>query len=417
MKGTVYKNVTRAGTVSWRYQIIVGRDEHGKLQRESKSGFALERDADDAMHEAIEEAKKQRGMVRVAGTLGEFLRQWLPYHAVAKQLAPKTAERYESLAAHATSALGDVLLKHLTPFMFDDLYVRLATRPEKKLAPKTIREVHNVIHVAMKRAVKTKLIAFNPADGCDLPRVDQPEMRAMNHEQLDRYEEAVTGSWVDLLVRLGGALGARRGELVALTWDDLNWDACTIRIERSLFQVKKLDPANLPANVKWISPLLGIKPTKNRTVRVISIPQSLVEYLRIHKEQQEQKRALIGSAYRSDRNLIFADPAGEYLLPGSVSRAAGRFARGAGLDGVQPLHSLRHSHASILLHEKVEIAEVARRLGHRDAYTTAKIYQHALPNTDQDVAATWDKSKAKKAGVELRAHRVHIAQTQSSEPN
>lgn len=271
----------------------------------------------------MQEAENRKGIVRVAGTLGEFLEQWLPYHTVAKPLAPKTAERYQSLAAHAIRWLGHVRLKDLTPFMFDDLYAKLA----KKLAPKTIREVHNVIHVALKRAVKTKLISFNPADGCDLPRVDQREARALNHEQLDSYQEAASGSWVDLLVRLGAALGARRGELLGLRWDDLNWKTSTIRIERSLFQVKALDPERLPPMVTWISPQLGIKPTKNRTVRVISIPQSLMEYLRIHKEQQDQNRALVGSAYRWDRNLIFADAAGEHLLPSSVSRAAGRYAR------------------------------------------------------------------------------------------
>ena len=88
-------------------------------------------------------------------------------------------------------------------------------------------------------------------------------------------------------------------------------------------------------------------------------------------------------------------PDGNYRKPDSVSWTACDIAHRAGLKGVG-LHALRHTHASTLLSAGVPIANVAKRLGHRDAYTTAKIYQHALPDTDQDVAATWDKLMAEK---------------------
>jgi integrase len=248
------------------------------------------------MRKAMEE--RNAGRINTRATLKEFMGRWLPYHAKAKPLAPKTAERYESLAAHATRALGNIALKDLTPFMFDDLYVKLAG----SLSPKTIREVHGVIHVALKRAVKTKLIAFNPADGRDLPRVDQKEAVVVNAEQLAAYQQAAGGTWVDLLIRLAAAIGARRGELLATSWGDLDWTSGKIRIERSLYQVKGA---------------IGIKPTKTRQVRVVSIPPSLLEYLKLHREKQGQQ--LFGPDYRTDLDLIFADPAGNYLLPSSVT--------------------------------------------------------------------------------------------------
>lgn len=115
------------------------------------------------------------GRVSTMGTLKDCLDRWLPCQVKPKPLAPKTAERYASLARHATEVLGKVPLKDLTPFMFDDLYVK----PSETLSAKTVREVHNVVHVALRRAVRTKLIQFNPADGCDLPRVDQKEAIAL----------------------------------------------------------------------------------------------------------------------------------------------------------------------------------------------------------------------------------------------
>ncbi len=389
MKGSVYKAVAPNGRVSWRYQIDAGRDENGKRMRLSESGFKLEREADDALRDKMLELKT--GQVRTKGTLKEYMDRWLPYHATAKPLAPKTAERYASLAAHATAALGNMPLKDLTTFMLDDLYVTL----RKTLSAKTVREVHSVLHVALKRAVKTKLIPHNPADNCDLPRVDHHEAVALGPDQLTAFQAVATGTWVDLLIRLAAAIGARRGELLATRWPDLDWTANTIRIERSLYQVKGD---------------IGLKPTKNRQARVVSIPPSLVAYLKMHREAQDHDRALFGPDYRADLDLIFADPAGNYLLPSSVTRAAVRLAKKAGLEGVG-LHTLRHTHASGLLHAGVPVTNVSKRLGHRDPYTTARIYAHALPNTDQDVAATWDKLMAEKREEKPRAQNGTIQPT------
>ncbi len=310
MKGWVFKSVTPNGRVSWRHQIDAGRDENGKPIRKSESGFRLEREADDGWREKIR-ALKRGGPVGTVGTvvsLKQYLERWLPYHAKAKPLAPKTAERYASLTAHAIRNLGTVPLKDLTTFMLDELDVKLA----ETLSAKTVREVHNVGHVAPKRAVKMKLIPFNPADGCDLPRLEQKEAVALNPDQLAAYQAAAAGTWVDLLIPLAAAIGARRGKFLATRWSDRDWDANRLRIERSLDQVKGE---------------IGIKPTKTRQVRVVSVPPSLMEYLKLQREAQEEDRTLFGPDYRTDLDLIFADPAGNYLLPSSISRAAVRLAK------------------------------------------------------------------------------------------
>jgi integrase len=370
MKGSIFKVVSKKGRLSWRFQLDAGRDKNGERIRVSQSGFRLERDAQAALHEAIQQLKAGAAAPGTPTTLQEYVDYWLPYHANKKPLAPKTEERYKSLAAHVTREYGHVPLVELTTFMLDDLYIKLS----HKLAPKTVKEVHGVIYIALKRAVKQKLIPMNPADGCDLPRVDQKEAVALSADQLAAYQQAASGTWIDLLIRLGSATGARPGELLALRWADLNWSALQLRIERSLYQIKRE---------------IGIKSTKTRQVRTVSIPPSLMEYLKLHRQAQKGFEELFGLDYRTDLDLIFAGPAGTYLLPSSVTRAAVRTAKEAGLRGVG-LHTLRHTHASALLHAKVPITNVAKRLGHRDAYTTAKIYAHAIPDTDQDVAAAWD---------------------------
>jgi integrase len=96
-----------------------------------------------------------------------------------------------------------------------------------------------------------------------------------------------------------------------------------------------------------------------------------------------------------------------------VSKVIVRLAKKAGLSGVG-LHTLRHTHASTLLSAGEPVANVSKRLGHRDAFTTAKIYQHALPDTDQDVAARWDKLMAEKPEPKLAAQIGTISEAEKS---
>jgi integrase len=198
------------------------------------------------------------------------------------------------------------------------------------------------------------------------------------------------------VIRLAAGIGARRGEFLACRWADLDGDSGKLRLERSLYQIWVSIPDSKEKQCR-----IGIKPTKTRQARVVTVPSSLLEYLKLHHEQQLEHRAMFGPDYRADLDLIFCMPDGSYRKPDSVSWAARDLAHRAGLTA--SLHTLRHTHASTLLANGVPLAYVSKRLGHRDPHTTAKIYQHALPDTDQDVAKTWDKLRAEKTAEPERS--------------
>ncbi len=371
MKGSVFKYRLRGGRTLWRYQIDAGRAPDGRRIRISRGGFSRERDAVAAMQAALRELSSP-GVAPLPVRLAQFLDEWLPRYAATKPLEATTLERYASLAAMAKQALGHFRLRDLTTYHLDTFYASLRER----YSAKTIREVHNVLHVALRRAVKVGLIAKNPADNVDLPRLDQREPLALSAEQLARLQAAAAGTWLDPLIRLVAATGLRRGEALALRWRDLDWATGRLRVERALYQT---------------AAEIGVKHTKTRQTRVVTLPPSVLESLQFHRERQEQDRQLFGPDYRTDLDLIFATPAGDFLKPDSVSWAVCNLARRAGLPKGVGLHTLRHTHASALLAAGVPIANVARRLGHRDTHTTAKIYAHALPDTDATVASLWDR--------------------------
>jgi integrase len=179
------------------------------------------------------------------------------------------------------------------------------------------------------------------------------------------------------LVVLAAATGCRRGELLALEWSDLNEATSEIYVSKSPEQTKAG---------------LRIKTTKSEEARRFSVPEWALEVLRAHWQEQQHDRQLFGKDY-DDHNLIFCQPGGTYYSPDRLGARVVELMRKVGLEGVS-LHSLRHSHASILLSNGVPVAVVSQRLGHADQNITLSIYSHALPADTLAAARIWNDSMA-----------------------
>src|SRR5208283_427020 len=135
---------------------------------------------------------------------------------------------------------------------------------------------------------------------------------------------------------------------------------------------------------------LIFKSTKTEKPREVSLPPTMPAVLARHRERQDEHRRKFGADYRSDLDLIFADPDGSPLMPNSVSATVSRLCRRLGLPKGASLHVLRHSHASLLLEKGVDLATVSARLGHSSVRTTADIYSHAIRGKDRAAAQVWD---------------------------
>jgi integrase len=173
------------------------------------------------------------------------------------------------------------------------------------------------------------------------------------------------------------ATGCRRGELLALQWSDLDLQTGSLDISKSLEQTKAG---------------LRVKSTKSEEPRCVALPEWALEVLQEHRAEQENDRAMFGRDYVNNA-LIFCQPAGRYYSPDRVGARVAELMRKVGLQGVS-LHSLRHSHASILLSKGVPISVVSERLGHADQNITLSIYSHALPADSRAAAKIWNDSMA-----------------------
>jgi integrase len=242
------------------------------------------------------------------------------------------------------------------------------------MKPKTVRNIAGFVSSAFARAIKWGLATANPVTHSDLPKVRKRIGMALLPSEQERLTQVATGPWcLSAFLELAAASGARRGEILALRWSDLQ--GMIIVIDRSLCQTND-----------------GVvfKSTKTEEPRRVELPPSAIACLEAHGLRQNEFRRRFGPDYRTDLDLIFANPNGSPLMPNSISSTVSRVCRRLGLPKGASLHVLRHSHASLLLAHGVDLATVSARLGHSSVRTTADIYSHAIRGKDRAAAQRWD---------------------------
>jgi integrase len=171
--------------------------------------------------------------------------------------------------------------------------------------------------------------------------------------------------------------GCRRGELLALTWADLDFENGMMTVSKSLEQTRAG---------------LRVKPTKSGTSRSIGLDDFALEVLKTHRMGQARDKLACGSAYRPN-NLIFCQPNGDFYSPDHVGTRIKALLRKAGYPNFS-LHSLRHSHASILLRNGTPLAVVSERLGHANQDITLGLYSHSLPAERKTAPRVWQAALA-----------------------
>jgi integrase len=322
MTGTVTKRTRKGGKPSWGYVFDAGRDESGKRLQPTKSGFATTKEAGDALRAAILEFEAERDASPPSEipVFRLFFERWMQEH-VERKCAPKTIERYRELGAYAIRqtlelggqghVLGDVTLDKFGPMQMELMINALHDRGGQKtkefldgrpLSPKTVRHISCVIHGCFEKAVKWRLIEKNPMDGIELPRLVKKAPRVVEKGSVSKLLERSRGTRLYPLILLGLATGARRGELLALQWPDVDFDTGLMNLTKSLEQTKAG---------------LRVKGTKSGEPRRFSVPAAALDVLREHRDEQDRDRMLFGADYH-DNLLVFCRPEGGYYSPDRV---------------------------------------------------------------------------------------------------
>jgi len=268
-------------------------------------------------------------------------------------LAPSTVANYRSMIErHIIPALGHLPLSALQPLHLQELYLDRLERGRVRggggVSRRTVVLIHTVLQAALKQAVKWQLLSRNPADAVDVPRRQRSKVRTLNDEELARFLEPVSGHRDEHLIRMALYTGVRRGELLALKWEDVDLDAKVLRVRHGLVRAG------------GEMHLSGPKTRKSR--RQIALSDTAVALLKEIRRSQTEQKLRLGPRYQ-DHGHVFCNPDGSLIDPSSVTHRFTKLARAAGFLGLR-FHDLRHTHASLLLMQGIHPKVVQNRLGH-----------------------------------------------------
>lgn len=306
-------------------------------------------------------------------TLAEYIRSWLSGDA--HGLSPKTAERYRQLAEQQIIPhLGAIQLQKLKPSQVQDWHgviMRRGGKDGRSLSALTVGHAHRVLHRALQRAVENETLPRNVASVIRPPNVEAQEVEILGSNEIGIVLAKLEGHALYPIVALALTTGMRRGELLALRWEDIDLDGAKVRVERALEETA--------AGLRFKAPK-----TRNGR-RTISLPPSAVGALRAHRLKQLELRVALGQGKLGAGALVFSTINGAPLSPDNLSRDWRRVVAALDLRRGK-FHALRHSHASALIASGLDVLTVSRRLGHGSPVVTLHTYAHLFAKTDEKAA-------------------------------
>ena len=341
----------------WMASVTVGRNADGSQKRQCFYGKTRSEVA-EKMNELIHDINSGSYIDKDKNpTVSDWLPTWLNTYKK-NNVKPRTYEQYEGIIRlYLIPNLGEVRLVDLNETMVQRLYNKLY---ERGLSARTVKLTNVVLKSALKKAVKLGLVLRNICENIDLPKETKKERRVLTPEEqkilLKTLKETDGG---DIYI-FALFTGMRRGEVLALTWEDVDFKHKVITINKNLSRIKTYVVDGNKTKL-----VVG-DPKTTTSNRVIPIVECLIPLLKKQKEK----------TYSDESDLVFPSDTGGYIDPGNYNRKFYKIIKKTGLPKTNP-HALRHCFASNALESGVDIKTTSEILGHSSIDITADLYTHA----------------------------------------
>ena len=364
----------------WEGRVVVGYDEAGN----PKTKNVLAKTKKECV-EKLEQLKEQCGdrrptQVRPDMPFGAWMDYW--YQNFSKpRLRPTTQLGYEGwIYNHLIPGLGSIQLNRLTQADLQQFFRTMKESGRKSnvqkrgkgMADRSVRSCHAVCQMALDKAVEEKLIHGNPAAGCRLPPIKGREMQVLTQEEMRRFLIQAKAEGMYELFLLDLTTGMRRGELLALRWDDLDFATGKLRIDKQI----------CPVGGK----LIISEPKTKAANRTIILPPAMLEVL------AEYKKGIFSDLMFPSR--IKPD---QPIDPGYVRKRLQVILKRAGCKSVR-FHDLRHTFATMSLENGMDVKTLSTIIGHVSSATTLNTYTHITDEMRRKAAVNIDQGIA---GVEV----------------
>jgi len=367
---------------AWEARYTIGRDPGtGKQIQKSVYGKS--------------EAEVRKKLAKIIVSIDEGAYTEPSRLTVAQWLDIWTAEYLGELKVHTLAlykkncrlyikpALGAVKLQTLATHSIQIFYNKL--QRENGLAPKTVKNVHGVLHRALSQAMELGYIKNNPSEACKLPRIEKREMVALPDEAISEFLEAIQGHKYENLYFVDLFTGMRKGEILGLSWDMVDFDKGTITINKQLQKEPVKD-----GEYRLVA-------TKTDKVRKITPASAVMERLKVHQLEQKKMQLVYGAEWSNPMNLVFTHETGKHYAPYTVYKHLKQIVATIGIPEAR-FHDLRHSYALAALQSGDDIKTVQENLGHHTAAFTLDVYGHVSERMKRDSANRMDSFIKKAQG-------------------
>lgn len=248
---------------------------------------------------------------------------------------------------------------------------KLVTR-KGGLSEKTIKNMYNMIHSALKQAYKNGLVNQNVSELINLPKQKRNEMRVLTVDEQKNLQSAVQNERLGIGIILSLFTGIRLGELLGLKFEDIDFENKTITIRRTLNRLKVFDNPTKKTDI-----IIG-EPKTNKAKRTIPLQDFLIPLLKTHKTRVLTERLKVANLYEND-SFVICNEFGKFVEPTTYQKFFKNMLKKAGIQDTN-FHTLRHTFVTRALENGFDVKVLADILGHADASTTLNKYAHALPD-------------------------------------
>ena len=262
------------------------------------------------------------------------------------------------------------LIAKVVGISFDKLFT--VDEKNEPLSTTSILAYHRFIHLVLAQAEKEMLVPYNAADKATPPQKEKSEVGTFQTSELIAIRNAAAQEPIkwQMIIHLLMITGCRRGEIVGLKWDRVNWKENSIRIDTTLLY----------------TPERGVyeSTTKTGAERTIKLPKETMDLLREYRMWQLENRLANGDRWK-ESPYVFTGECGGYMAPDSLSGYLSRFEKKYNLPHIHA-HKFRHSMASVLYFSGADPVSISKRLGHAQVSTTQNIYSHLIEQADTQSA-------------------------------
>ena len=374
-------SIEKRGKNSYRLTVSEGFDLNGKPMIHRKTIHGTKKDVEVELAKFVTEV--QNGLIIDGKSLkfSEFTEIWKRDYG-SKELAPSTYKRYcRILETRLLPYFGHFYINKIRPTDIMKFYDLLekdtqlvrkkgnnGSKTKKPLSGKTILEHHRLLRAMLHKAVYWQLIVTNPAERVQPPKARKPKRRSYDDEQtkillenLELLPNEDTKYKVAIILTV--FTGVRLGELMGLEWQDVDFKNGIISINRSSQYL-----ADMGVFTKV--------PKTESSIREIAIPEFIISLLEEYNLWYEEQKSIYGELWtNSDRLFVQAD--GKPMHPSTISKWFVKYVGQIGLPVIN-FHGLRHTNASLLVAQNIDIAVISARLGHAQISTTLDFYVHPL---------------------------------------